>query len=80
MIIKWLSFLKDVVTIPEYQHKGVGNLMMKSIFAYLDKHAAKQAYVGLMSTPGKEHFYKKYGFIERPSDGLGSGMVIFYKE
>lgn len=72
-------FIKDVVTIPEYQHKGVGHLMMLSLFEYLDLHAASGAYVGLMSTPGKEHFYKKYGFIERPSDGFGSGMVMFYE-
>jgi GNAT superfamily N-acetyltransferase len=72
-------FIKDVVTIPEYQHQGVGHLMMLSIFDYLDDHAAPFAYVGLMSTPGKEHFYKKYGFIERPSEGFGSGMVMFYE-
>lgn len=72
-------FIKDVVTVPSYQHKGVGHLMMLSIFEYLDQHAANQAYVGLMSTPGKEHFYKKYGFIERPTEGFGSGMVMFYE-
>lgn len=72
-------FIKDVVTIPEYQNKSIGHLMMLNIFEYLDQHAAKGAYVGLMSTPGKESFYKKYGFIERPSEGFGSGMVMFYE-
>jgi len=72
-------FIKDVVTIPEYQKKSIGHLMMLSIFEYLDQHAAKDAYVGLMSTPGKEKFYSTYGFIERPSEGFGSGMVMFYE-
>jgi GNAT superfamily N-acetyltransferase len=72
-------FIKDVVTIPAYQNKSIGHLMMLSIFEYLDQHAAKGAYVGLMSTPGKEKFYTKYGFIERPSEGFGSGMVMFYE-
>lgn len=72
-------FIKDVVAIPAYQHKGVGKLLMKSLFDYFDLHAVNNAYIGLMSTPGKEQFYKKYGFIERPSEGLGSGMVLFYE-
>lgn len=76
---KLAFFIKDVVAIPEYQHKGVGKLMMDDLFNYIDKHAAEKAYVGLMSTPGKEQFYKKFGFIERPSEGFGSGMVLFYE-
>ncbi|MDY0210071.1 MAG: GNAT family N-acetyltransferase [Acholeplasma sp.] len=71
-------FIKDVVAIPEYQHKGIGKILMAYLFKYIDKHAAHNAYVGLMSTPGKEAFYKKFGFIERPTEGYGSGMVLFY--
>jgi len=71
-------FIKDVVVIPEAQHMGIGDVIMKNIFEYLSKNAAENAYVGLMSTPGKERFYKKYGFIERPTNALGSGMVMFY--
>ena len=71
-------FIKDVVVIPEFQQMGVGDIIMKNIFEYLNENAAKNAYVGLMSTPGKERFYEKYGFIERPTKSLGSGMVMFY--
>ncbi|CAM2799597.1 GNAT family N-acetyltransferase [Erysipelothrix tonsillarum] len=72
-------FLKDVIVHPDYQHQGCGELIMKAFFNYLSKHACKGAYVGLMATPGVEKFYAKYGFIERPTEGLGSGMVLFYE-
>ena len=73
-------FIKDVVIIPEYQKNGVGHLLMQSLFEYIEEHACEGAYVGLMSTPGKEAFYEKYGFIKRPTENLGSGMVLYYEK
>ncbi|WP_253287331.1 hypothetical protein [Clostridium bornimense] len=31
--------------------------------------------IGLMAAKGKEEFYKKFGFIERPNDHQGPGMI-----
>ena len=72
-------FLKDVMVHPDYQKRGCGDLLMRSIFSYLELHACNGAYVGLMSTPNKETFYARYGFVKRPTEGLGSGMVLFYE-
>ncbi len=47
---------------------------------YISTVACDNAYIGLMSTRGMESFYKKFGFIERPNDGLGSGMVMYYEQ
>ncbi len=71
-------FLKDVIVEKSYQKKKIGNLLMEKIFAYLEIHASDGAYVGLMSTPDGVAFYKKHGFIERPTDGMGPGMILFY--
>ena len=73
-------FLKDIMVIPTYRRSDLGTRIMHHIFAYIDSVACEGAYIGLMSTPGKEAFYKKFGFIERPSEGLGSGMVLFYEK
>lgn len=72
-------FIKDVVVVPEMQGKGIGTLIMRSLFDYISKHACKNAYIGLMSTPGKEGFYEKFGFIRRPNDQYGAGMVLYWK-
>ncbi|SJN43018.1 Ribosomal-protein-alanine acetyltransferase [Marinilactibacillus psychrotolerans 42ea] len=70
-------FIKDVIVDPQYQHMKVGNTIMTSLLDYIKSKGCEGAYTGLMSTPNKENFYKKYGFIERPNDSLGSGMVKF---
>jgi GNAT superfamily N-acetyltransferase len=71
-------FIKDLVVIPEYQGWGIGRLLMEHIFEYLDTVAADHAYVGLMSTVGKEEFYEKFGFMRRPNKKFGSGMLMFF--
>lgn len=72
-------FIKDVVVDPEYQKMKIGNILMQKLDAYIAEKAADGAYIGLMSTPDCLPFYKKHGFIERPCDGMGPGMVKFYK-
>lgn len=71
-------FIKDVVVHPEYQNKSIGTMLMNAMMSYISEVACNQAYIGLMSTKGKEPFYKSFGFIERPNNQLGSGMVMFY--
>ncbi|GHV92729.1 N-acetyltransferase [Spirochaetia bacterium] len=71
-------FIKDLIVIPECQGRGIGLLLMKLIFKYLEVVAADHAYVGLMSTVGKEECYEKFGFIRRPNKKFGSGMVMFF--
>jgi len=36
--------------------------------------------VNLMAAPNKEGFYKKFGFIERPNENMGAGMVMYLKK
>jgi len=49
--------------------------MFKILLCYLKKQCVERAIIGLMAAKGKERFYKKYGFIERPNDNLGAGMI-----
>ncbi len=69
-------FIKDVVVDPEYKGRGIGRMLMEALLAYIRRYACEKAYISLMATPGTEPFYEKFGFIRRPSPGLGSGMVL----
>ncbi|WP_066712461.1 GNAT family N-acetyltransferase [Clostridium sp. Marseille-P299] len=71
-------FIKDVVVIPEYQKRKIGSMLMNRLEEYISKTACDGAYIGLMSTPGLAGFYKKFGFIERPTKDLGPGMVKYH--
>lgn len=68
--------ISDVIVHPEYQNTGVGTLMMKHLMRVLESRGGKGTNIGLMCSKGREPFYKKFGFIERPSDKFGAGMTI----
>ena len=70
-------YIQDVIVLPDYQGKGIGKEMMDRIMAYFDKKGIRDAMIGLLAAKDKEKFYEKYGFIFRPNEKLGAGMVIF---
>ena len=70
-------FIKDVVVDPAHQGQAIGDLIMNDVMNYIKSVCAQGAYVGLMSTPDREAFYEKYGFIVRPNKDFGSGMVQY---
>lgn len=71
-------YIQDVIVMPEYQRQGIGKGLMARVMDYLTKHAPLNAYVGLMAARGREDFYKPYGFIERPNEQFGAGMIQFW--
>ena len=70
-------YLKDFVILPEFQGKGIGKELLEYIQNYI-KNGLKDGWhtsLELMSAKGKEEFYKKFGFEERPSECRGAGMM-----
>jgi GNAT superfamily N-acetyltransferase len=68
--------IQDVIVHPEYQRKGVGKMIMDELMKYTEATAEKNTMIGLMCSKGREAFYKGFGFIERPNEKFGAGMVI----
>lgn len=73
-------YIQDVIVHPEYQRKGLGQLMMEKIMNYISKNACSGAIVGLMSAKGKEAFYERFGFWKRPNENFGHGMMQFWEK
>jgi GNAT superfamily N-acetyltransferase len=67
-------YIQDVIVIPEYQNMGIGKELMERIMGYIDRNKKKALFIGLMAAKGKEGFYKRYGFAERPAENYGAGM------
>lgn len=59
----------DCAVLPEYQGKGIGKTIITHILSELSN-----CNVILYATPGKEGFYKKYGFRK-----MQTGMARFIK-
>lgn len=69
-------YIKDFAVRLEYQGKGVGRLLMTAIEEYIMSHIPNGWAVSLelISSKGKEEFYEKIGFEQRPCDWNGAGM------
>lgn len=69
-------YFQDIMVHPSYQNKGIGTMVMKKLLAFIQENAASEAYVGLMAKLGKAVFYEKFGFVSRPNDLMGPGMIL----
>ena len=70
-------YIQDVVVDPEYQNRGLGTILMHEVENYLSSSAKKGSTIGLLSAKGKEKFYFRFGYKNRPSENLGNGMCKF---
>ena len=72
----YVVYIADVIVIPEYQGNGLGRKIMESLMEQI-KASMKPGYrimITLMAAQGKEKFYNKFGFVDRPSEFYGCGM------
>jgi len=65
---QYQSAIYDVVVLPEFQNQGVGKLIMEALLEKLPKSASVLIFVA----PGKQDFYRKFGF-----GNLKTGMGLF---
>lgn len=74
-----ICYIQDLIVIPEYQGQGVGQMIMESLIDYARelKFPDTELMLDLMCAKGRESFYKKYGFIARPTEKLGPGMILY---
>ena len=74
-IMYW--YVQDVIVHPKHQGKGIGKAMMELIMRHIEKNSLPNTTVtvGLMAAKGKDGFYEKLGFITRPSEIYGAGMI-----
>ena len=68
-------YLQDVIVLPEFQGRGLGQQIMEKLMGYLQANAQSGAFVGLMAARGAEGFYLKYGFERRGEDRPGMYRV-----
>ena len=72
----YIAFLSDVIVDPEYQGQGIGKKLVESVIQRVkaDMKPGYKVKMCLMAAKGKEPFYEKFGFSERPNENLGAGM------
>ncbi len=74
-----ICYIQDLVVHPDYRKIGVGDTIMKRLLAYVQEIRIDdtEMMLCLMCAKGREKFYEKYGFIARPTQNLGPGMIQY---
>lgn len=76
-----ICYVQDVIVHPEYQGKGIGKAIMEILISFIKNKGFSNTdiAVGLFAAKGKEDFYRKLGFYERPNENKGAGMELILK-
>lgn len=78
----YVAYLADVVVNQDYQGLGIGKLILNDMLDYIKNTLSQgdQVMVVLVAAKGKEDFYTKYGFIQRPNEMYGAGMTLWLQK
>ena len=71
-------YIQDVIVVPECRGQHVGATIVRMLVDYAVSRSepGSNVAIALMSARGKEPFYEKLGFYQRPNDHEGAGMMI----
>lgn len=74
-----ICYIQDLVVHPSYQKLGVGQELMEKLVGHAEeiKIQGTELMLCLMCAKGREGFYEKFGFIARPTENLGPGMIMY---
>lgn len=70
-------YLQVIIVKPTQQGKAIGRQIVAKLTDKAVERAQIGATIGLLSAKGKEAFYERFGFQERPNDYMGAGMSQF---
>lgn len=74
-----VSYVQDLVVVPKAQGRNIGGLILEKLRAYVESitEPGTRMMLCLMCAKGRENFYESHGFIARPTDALGPGMICY---
>lgn len=77
-----IVYVQDLVIRPDYQSMGIGSLLIEDLIAYAEslREPGTTLMLDLMCAKGRERFYASHGFLARPTDRLGPGMIRYLRD
>lgn len=74
-----ICYIQDLIVHPDYQGQSIGSKIVDMLKEYVlsIKEPDTRMMFCLMSAKGREAFYEKKGFISRPTESLGPGMIMY---
>ncbi|MDO5156721.1 MAG: GNAT family N-acetyltransferase [Eubacteriales bacterium] len=77
-----ICYVQDLIVIPSHQGTGIGSTVLKCLIKFVEDMRLENSemMLCLMCAKGREPFYEKHGFLARPTDALGPGMIQYLKD
>ena len=77
----YAGLIMDVIVLPEYQGNGYGTEMISALIEYIknDIKEDEEIMIQLLSAPGKQDFYSKFGFKVK-KEVAEDGMYMWLKK
>lgn len=77
-----ICYIQDLIVHPDYQGMHIGSLLIEHLIEYARslQEPGTVMMLDLMCAKGREPFYLKHGFIARPNDNLGPGMIMYLSD
>lgn len=74
-----ICYIQDLIVLPNLQLSGIGSRLIDILISHVRETTLPGTTVmlDLMCAKGREVFYEKHGFISRPTDSLGPGMIQY---
>ncbi len=74
-----ICYIQDLLVSPDYQGMGIGKRILQELRNYClsIREPGTEMMLDLMCAKNREMFYIKHGFIARPTDELGPGMIQY---
>lgn len=75
-----ICYIQDLIVNDEVRKQGIGRKIMENLIRYVRSIQLEgtQMKLALMCAKGREGFYEKCGFMARPTDELGPGMITYF--
>ena len=74
-----IFYVQDLIILPRAQGQGIGGRILEAFKEYVIRtgYPGTMVMLDLMCAKGRERFYGKHGFIARPTEKLGPGMIMY---
>ncbi|MFQ4149173.1 GNAT family N-acetyltransferase [Arthrobacter sp. LAPM80] len=67
----WCFHIADMATLPKFQGRGLGRLILDTLIAQIREQAPENPYITLIADPPGRRLYEQTGFSEiSPSSGM----------
>ena len=74
-----ICYVQDLIVVPKKQSDGIGGMILNRLKEFVAREGIPGTTMmfDLMCAKGRENFYEKHGFVARPTEDLGPGMIQY---